>query len=136
MEGSLHETLADPEQVVLSVGDPDVRLYYRQYPNTLVGDKLLCVVVKVGPDDAFVITAYLTDSVKPGESFMSARQVKVWYDPEGDYLEVIFEQREGLFQATNDDRVMEKVDTEGNLLGFSILGVSSLKGSPLEVDLP
>ena len=42
------------------------RLYYRYYYGTPVGDKYLCVVIKVGPRDAFVITAYLTDSVKPG----------------------------------------------------------------------
>jgi hypothetical protein len=61
--------------------------------------------------------------------------IKVWYDPEGDYLEVMFQDHEGYFKLTEDDRVMEKVDADGNLLGFSILGVSSLKGTPLEVAL-
>jgi hypothetical protein len=32
-----------------------------------VGDNYPCVVVKVLPADAFVITAYLTDKVKKGE---------------------------------------------------------------------
>lgn len=63
---------------------------------------------------------------------MNRKAVKVWYDGEGDYLEVIFEQKEGYFRATSDDRVMEKVDTQGNVLGFSILHVSTLKGAPLE----
>ncbi len=67
---------------------------------------------------------------------MAQKVVKVWYDPEGDYLEVIFESRDGYFRETGDDRVMEKVDIDGNLLGFSILGVSALKGAPLEVALP
>ncbi len=66
---------------------------------------------------------------------MAQKDVRVWYDAEGDYLEVIFEQKEGYFRATDDERVMEKVDVQGNLLGFSILGVSSLKGVPLEVAL-
>ncbi len=66
---------------------------------------------------------------------MAQKDVRVWYDAEGDYLEVIFEQQEGYFRATDDKRVMEKVDIQGNLLGFSILGVSSLKGVPLEVAL-
>ena len=66
---------------------------------------------------------------------MVEKQVKVWYDPEGDFLEVIFEQREGYFRETKDDRVMEKVDPEGNVLGFSILGVGSLKGAPIQVAL-
>ena len=67
---------------------------------------------------------------------MGEKQVKVWYDPEGDYLEVIFEHREGYFRETDDDRVLEKVDPQGNVLGFSILGVGSLKGSPIQVALP
>ena len=41
-------------------------LYYRYYVGTMVGDKYLCVVVKVLPADAFVLTAYLTDKVKRG----------------------------------------------------------------------
>jgi hypothetical protein len=33
----------------------------------MVGDKYLCVVVKEGAADAFIVTAYLTDKVKKGE---------------------------------------------------------------------
>ena len=66
---------------------------------------------------------------------MDERIVRVWFDAEGDYLEVMFEQKAGYFRETADDRVMEKVDEEGNVLGFSILGVSSLSGAPLEVAL-
>lgn len=61
--------------------------------------------------------------------------VKLWFDPEGDYLEVAFESKEGFFRETDDDRVMERVDTDGNVLGFSIQKVSSLKGKPFEVAL-
>ena len=32
----------------------------------MVGGKHLCVVVKVRQEDAFVVTAYLTDRVKKG----------------------------------------------------------------------
>lgn len=67
---------------------------------------------------------------------MAERQVSVWYDPEGDYLEVIFEQGEGYFRPTVDDRVMEKIDVSGAVLGFSILGLSTIKyRSPLQVAL-
>jgi uncharacterized protein YuzE len=62
-------------------------------------------------------------------------KVKVWYDPEGDYLEVMFEKKEGYFKETESDQIMEKVDMEGNVIGFSILKVSSLKDHPLEVSL-
>ena len=66
MESTIEETLAAADHVVQSHSDPQVRLYYRRYNETAAGDKLLCVVVKVLRDDAFVITAYLTDIVKRG----------------------------------------------------------------------
>ena len=56
--------------------------------------------------------------------------ITIWYDPEGDYLEVLFERKAGYFKETANDAVMEKVDGEGNVLGFSILKVSALQGEP------
>lgn len=53
-------------QVIQSASDPDAHLYYRYYVATLVGGKFLCVVVKLAQDDAFVLTAYLTDKRKKG----------------------------------------------------------------------
>ena len=66
---------------------------------------------------------------------MAKKIVKLWYDPEGDYLEVIFDQKEGYFRETENDQVMEKVDQAGNILGFSVLIVSKLSKKPLEVAL-
>ena len=66
---------------------------------------------------------------------MADRKVKIWYDREGDFLEVIFDQREGYFRETENDQVMEKVDTQGRVLGFSVLKVSALTEAPLEVAL-
>jgi uncharacterized protein YuzE len=66
---------------------------------------------------------------------MAEKKVKIWYDPEGDYLEVIFDQRPGYFHETENDQVMEKVDAQGNVLGFSVLKLSSVKKTPLEVVL-
>jgi len=66
---------------------------------------------------------------------MAQRIVKLWYDPEGDYLEVMFEQKLGYFRETAHDQVMEKVDAEGQVIGFSILRVSTFKKEPLEVSL-
>lgn len=66
---------------------------------------------------------------------MAKKIVKLWYDQEGDYLEVIFEQKEGYFRETENDQVMEKVDQEGNILGFSVLNVSKVRKKPLEVAL-
>ncbi|MBI4467877.1 MAG: DUF2283 domain-containing protein [Acidobacteria bacterium] len=63
------------------------------------------------------------------------KRVKIWYDPEGDYLEVIFDQKPGFFRETECDQVMEKIDEQGNVLGFSVLRVSAMKEGPLEVAL-
>jgi hypothetical protein len=56
--------------------------------------------------------------------------VRVWYDEEGDYLEVLFAQQKGYFRETDNDAVMEKVNEAGQIIGFSILKVSALKGQP------
>jgi uncharacterized protein YuzE len=62
--------------------------------------------------------------------------IHVWYDTEGDYLEVLFERKKGYFQETANDAVMEKVDAKGNIIGFSILKVSALKDQqPLSITL-
>ena len=63
------------------------------------------------------------------------KEIKVWYDKEADYLEVIFEKKEGYFKETGNDAVMEKVDNKGNILGFSILKVSELNKIPISVSL-
>ncbi|MGE0822262.1 MAG: DUF2283 domain-containing protein [Candidatus Binatia bacterium] len=60
--------------------------------------------------------------------------VTVWYDREGDFLEVIFEKKEGYFRETENDQVMEKVDKDGNVIGFHVLNVSRLN-QPLDVEL-
>lgn len=59
MEERIGETLLRPERVLESLSDPQARLYYRMYVATRVGDKHLCVVVKLADNDAFVLTAYL-----------------------------------------------------------------------------
>ncbi|XFA71931.1 DUF2283 domain-containing protein [Thermosynechococcaceae cyanobacterium Okahandja] len=65
-----------------------------------------------------------------------AERVKVWFDPEADFLEVIFSDAPGYMRETKNDAVMERVDLEGNLLGFSILAVSQLaKSKPLMAEL-
>lgn len=66
---------------------------------------------------------------------MERKSIKIWYDSPGDYLEVLFEMKEGFFRETANDQVMEKVDLDGNILGFSILNVSIIRDHPLEVNL-
>jgi hypothetical protein len=66
MPDTIGEVVAHPERVVESIVDRSVRLYYRLYEQTMVGRKYVCVVVKITNEDAFVLTAYLTDRVKRG----------------------------------------------------------------------
>jgi hypothetical protein len=65
-----------------------------------------------------------------------ADKVKVWFDPEGDYLEVQFSDAPGYMRETAHEAVMERVDERGRILGFSVLGVSQFRKShPLEAEL-
>lgn len=50
-------------------------------------------------------------------------------------MEVVFEKEAGYFRETENERIMEKADADGNILGFSIVKVSSLKGKHFEVAL-
>lgn len=65
---------------------------------------------------------------------MAPKSVTIWLDQEGDFLEVLFDpSKPGYFRETADDRLMEKLDDQGNVIGFSILRVSSVKSpSPIE----
>jgi hypothetical protein len=65
-----------------------------------------------------------------------ADKVKLWFDFEADYLEVQFTDAPGFMKETAHDAVMERVDFQGNVIGFSILGVSRFtKEKPLEAEL-
>ncbi len=66
LETALEETLRQPQFVIQSRTDSAAELSYRFYVGAKVGDKWLCVVVKYAVNDAFVVTAYLTDQVKKG----------------------------------------------------------------------
>ena len=64
------------------------------------------------------------------------QQIRVWYDKQADFLEVLFERKRGHFRETGNDSVMEKVDGNGRVIGFSIVNVSSLGiRKPLSVTL-
>lgn len=56
------------------------------------------------------------------------KEIKIWYDKKGDYLEVILERKAGYFRETENDAVMEKVDEK-------ILKVSAFKKEPLSISL-
>ena len=59
---------------------------------------------------------------------MAGDNLNVWYDPEGDHLEIVFDQKAGYFEDTSLENVMRKHDAEGNLLAISIFNLSSFAG--------
>ena len=56
-----------------------------------------------------------------------AQSVKIWFDAEGDFLEVLFSDKPGYMRETNHDAVMERVDADGNILGFSVMRVTEFR---------
>ena len=64
------------------------------------------------------------------------QNIKIWFDPEADFLEVLFSDAPGYMRETDNDAILERVDNQGNILGFSVLNVSQLsKEKPLLAQL-
>lgn len=62
--------------------------------------------------------------------------MKIYYDSEADFLEVQFSQASGYMRETDKDNLMERVDSEGNIIGFSVLNVRQLaQNKPLIAEL-
>ena len=67
---------------------------------------------------------------------MTARKVFVSYDHDGDMLEVLWALREGYFTPTNDNRILKRLDDDGQVIGFLIHEMSTLdQASPVEFEL-
>ena len=67
---------------------------------------------------------------------MTTKKVSVSYDHEGDMLEVLWAFREGHFTPTDDERILKRLDDHGNVIGFLIHDMSTLKWTaPLEFKL-
>ncbi len=58
------ETLAEPDAVRPSRSSPTVNLYYRLYSDLRGRNRYICLVVKEERTYAFVLTGYLTRSIK------------------------------------------------------------------------
>ncbi len=67
---------------------------------------------------------------------MDSRNVSVWYDHDGDMLEVLWAFREGYFTPTDDERILKRLDYDGEVIGFLVHEMSTLKQpGPLEFEL-
>ena len=58
------ETLASPDAVRPSGFGPGVQLFYRLYPDLRGRNRYICLVVKAETGYSFVLTAYLSRSIK------------------------------------------------------------------------
>ncbi len=67
---------------------------------------------------------------------MNYKAISVWWDGEGDFLSVTLAEGEGNMVPTKDGRAMVKIDDEGNILGFHVLGVTKTTNQkPFRIDL-
>ena len=67
---------------------------------------------------------------------MEKEPLRVWFDPEGDLLEVeLGKPKKGFFKDLGDD-VFLRVDMKGNVLGFAILNATKRMKKLREVELP
>lgn len=62
----IRKTLENPE-IVVEGATNDTKICYRLFKSTPVTSKYLAVVVRVLNQEGFIITAYFTERVRPGE---------------------------------------------------------------------
>ncbi|MFQ6056767.1 MAG: DUF2283 domain-containing protein [Methanosarcinales archaeon] len=63
-------------------------------------------------------------------------KMNIWFDEEGDFLEISIKNKRGFYKDIGDDIWME-VDEKGNLQGIAILNFRKrLKDNKMEFDLP
>ena len=64
----MRQSLREPDEIRRSTKDPERgRLYYKWYYGTVKGDKWVCVVVKMLTAEAFIMTSYVTGTIRRGE---------------------------------------------------------------------
>ncbi|MBI5667770.1 MAG: DUF2283 domain-containing protein [Chloroflexi bacterium] len=63
-----------------------------------------------------------------------ATTLKVWYDQEADFLEVIFEDAPAFLDEVNED-VFERRTPDGRIIGFAVLNFSRHDRDTLQLPL-
>ena len=63
-------------------------------------------------------------------------KMKVWYDREGDYLELTMSRKKGHFKDVGND-IWERIDDKGRIIGFAIANFTKrLSRKREELELP
>jgi len=60
--------------------------------------------------------------------------IRIWYDREGDFLEITFREAKGYLREIAED-IYERVDVTGNLLGYSLFNVTRHERQALAIPL-
>lgn len=63
-----------------------------------------------------------------------ASMIQIWYDQEGDFLEITFREAKGYLQEISED-VYERIDEVGNLLGYAVFNVTHHERQALAIPL-
>ena len=135
MAQEIENVLRHPQLVRCSLSDSSARLFYDFYARTIVGGKWLCVVVKYTAGRR-LCRHRVPDRQTQGRKRFMADKLKIWFDAEADYLEVQFADAAGSMKETAHDAVMERVDADGRVIGFTVTGVSRFnKDKPLVAEL-
>ena len=132
------DTLAMPDAVRPSRSNPTVQLYYRLYPDLLDRNRYVCLAVKKREKSySFILHPHrLSRPPNQRRVSMASSKVSVWYDHEGDMLEVLWAFREGYFTPTDDERILKRLDDDGEVIGFLVHEMSTLKQpGPVEFEL-
>jgi hypothetical protein len=64
LEYLIGETLKAPDRVIPDDRDEEVFKYAWRFEGTMYGDKWVLVVVAIKEDDAFIMTAYITNELQ------------------------------------------------------------------------
>ena len=62
-------------------------------------------------------------------------KLRVWFDQEGDLLEVGFVKKKGIMKNIGDD-IFLRLDQKGNVLGFAVLNATKRFEKIKEIELP
>jgi uncharacterized protein YuzE len=60
--------------------------------------------------------------------------MRIWYDREGDFLEIVFREAKGYFREIAED-VYERVDEAGELLGYALFNVARHEQQAITIPL-
>lgn len=66
---------------------------------------------------------------------MAEGAIKLWYASEADFLEIVLEKGKGIACDTDDERVEVRLDEKGKVLSFHVLGLMSVSGTPLNIEV-